>query len=290
MGQILRIEIGKAVRTKGFYFALCAGLFIALFQTVWFYQNVYKVNNDELSRLMDPDTADKEQAPWFETGILQGWMGCEIYSPCNQLFYLLFPLLAALPYGAGLYQDWDSGYICQMLTRCGRRRYFSVKMAAAFVSGGTVVLVPLLVNLILTACYLPAVGTDPLSMQAVVSNRDMWAVFFYGYPLIYALLYSVTDFIYGGIYACIALVVTHCFDSRFPVVAFPLLLHCCLYYGLDNLVPFFKRYNISDIINPAQLTGVNRWQAVLATAAVLMAVLVAVYAGVNTKKDILRER
>ena len=290
MKQLLRNEIKKSMRTKGFFIALCVGMSIGLFQMAWFYKNVYLPNNEEYAKVINAGYEDTLYGTWFETGILQAWMGSEIYSPCNQLFYLLFPLLAALPYGGSLYQEWGDGYAAQMISRCSRKKYFLAKAAGAFISGGTVVFVPLFLNFILTACYVPVIGTDPLSMQAVISNKDMWASLFFEEPALYAMAYMAVDFMYGGFFACISLAVTHCFDNIFSVIAFPMLFACCLYYGMDSLLPSFRSYNISDIINPAQLAGMNRCSAMaLATAATVL-ILTLVYCVANHKRDMLKQR
>jgi hypothetical protein len=268
--------------------SLTVGLLISLLQTLWYYNNVYTVNEEQLNIILNASYTDSYYASWFQSCLLEGWIGSEIFSPFNNLFYLLFPLLAALPFGLSLYNEWNGGYIYQVVSRCPRKTYFMAKAKAVFISGGAVVTIPLILNLLMAACYLPAVGSDVLANQAVVSNKEMWALLYYEKPVMYALAYIGVDFIFGGLYGLVALVVTHLFERRFTVLMFPLLLHCCLYFGLDNLITSAAKYNMADIINPAQLSGVNQEQALFVSVIGVSCISVVIYILTNLKKDILK--
>ena len=145
MRQVVSLELKKAFRTKGFYIALVVGLLISLYHTVWIYRYAYAPNNAEYEEVAEAGEMDKEYGYWYEIGVLDGWLGTELQSPCNQLFYLLLPFLAVLPYGSQLFSEWNNGYAGQMIIRCGRRRYLTARGIAAFVSGGCVIAIPLLV-------------------------------------------------------------------------------------------------------------------------------------------------
>ncbi len=56
--------------------------------------------------------------------------------PWEQGYYLLIPLLAALPHGLSLYQDITSGYAREIVVRVGKKAYIKAKYLAAFISGG----------------------------------------------------------------------------------------------------------------------------------------------------------
>ena len=105
MRQVVSLELKKAFRTKGFYIALMVGLLISLYHTVWIYRNVYAPNNVEYEKVTELGEMDKEYGYWYEIGVLDGWLGTELLSPCNQLFYLLLPFLAVLPYGSQVFSE-----------------------------------------------------------------------------------------------------------------------------------------------------------------------------------------
>lgn len=208
MRQVVSLELKKAFRTKGFYIALVVGLLISLYHTVWIYRYAYAPNNAEYEEVAEAGEMDKEYGYWYEIGVLDGWLGTELQSPCNQLFYLLLPFLAVLPYGSQLFSEWNNGYAGQMIIRCGRRRYLTARGIAAFVSGGCVIAIPLLVNFLSIACFMPIIVTDPMALQSVVPGRALLGDLVYEAPALYAAWYIFIDFIYGGLFALMALAIT----------------------------------------------------------------------------------
>lgn len=113
MRQVVSLELKKAFRTKGFYIALVVGLLISLYHTVWIYRYAYAPNNAEYEEVAEAGEMDKEYGYWYEIGVLDGWLGTELQSPCNQLFYLLLPFLAVLPYGSQLFSEWNNEWVCR---------------------------------------------------------------------------------------------------------------------------------------------------------------------------------
>lgn len=286
VGSVLKIEIKKAMKSKGFFLSLLAGFVIAGLQTVWFYRNKYTVNNEQYRYIVDLNYMDSQYGSWFENRILEGWIGCEAFSAYNQMFFLLMPLLSSMPYGISLLNEWKSGYAGQMIARCGRKRYLSAKFIAVFISGGIAAALPLVLNLLATACYLPIAGVDPLALQSFIWNADMWGKLYYEYPILYALGYICIDFIYGGIFACMTLVCTKWLENRFGAVMFPLMINCACYYGIGSLFITLNKFNFSVFINPAQPAPLtNRFDCILIVTVVLTAALAGVYAFSNRKRD-----
>ena len=290
MKNILNIEIKKAFRSKTFIFAVFLGLIIAILQIIWFYFNIYKQNNLLFSQINTLDIYDQEYGTWYETGILEAWLGCEGYSPFNQLYYVLFPLIAALPYGWSLFTEWKNGYINQMITRISKSRYMISKYISVFISGGITVTIPLILNFIINACYIPCIGTDAMSLQVILTAKSFGSELYFNKPVLYVLVYLLIDFIIGGIYACIALLVTHLFDSPFTVLTFPLLLHCCLLYGIDNLFMDFSPYNFAAFINPAHTSTNATLESMCVTIMLLLLFVTGIYYLMNKNKDVIKLR
>lgn len=285
MREVLKVELKKAFRSKGFIIALAAGIFIVVLQFVWFFRNTYRMNNQLYDYVMGLNYMDSNYGSWFETMLLEGWMGCECFSAYNNLFFLVFPLLAAVPYGISLCNEWRSGYAGQMLIRCGRKRYLTSKILAVFTSGGTAVAVPLLLSLLMMACFLPAYGSDPIAMQAALGNNNMWAGLFWEQPVLYALCYSLLDFVFGGIFACITLVCSRWLDNRFGAVMFPMLLNCTLYYGGISIFSELSRYNPNAYLNPEQPYGEISFSVLLPMLAIILVGLAVIYIFSNRRRD-----
>lgn len=83
----------KAFRSKGFLVAALSGVLLAVIQTIWAYQNIYQVNMKERNHILGLPVTDEHYGSWFQTCIMQGWIGCEYYSSFNQFLFLALPLL-----------------------------------------------------------------------------------------------------------------------------------------------------------------------------------------------------
>ena len=132
------------------------------------------------------------------------WIGGEVFSVAVSLFYTLLPLLAILPYGSSFSEEVHSGYIKVVISRCGRRTYFLSKFAAAFVSGGAVIVLPQTVSLLICAAVFPAVKPNVIYHQ-------------------YLALHHWIDFVFAGLFACLAISAAFFFRSRLAVIAVPFL-------------------------------------------------------------------
>jgi hypothetical protein len=270
--EVITTEMKKAFRSKGFFVAALAGVLVAVIQTIWAYQNIYQVNMKERNHILGLPVTDEHYGSWFQTCIMQGWIGCEYYSSFNQFLFLSLPLFAVLPYSISLYSEWKSGYAMQMLVRRGRKQYITGKALAVFFSGGCAIAAPLLISLLLSACYLPAVGIDPISLQNVVGNSMMWSALFFEKPILYAISYTGIVFVYGGIYAEIPLLCVGWMENRFGTLIFPMLLHCMLFYGVYNLFPKFAAYNPAMFVNPSQLVFGITFRGIVSVTVVILAV------------------
>ena len=263
-------------------------MLISLYHTVWIYRYAYAPNNAEYEEVAEAGEMDKEYGYWYEIGVLGGWLGTELQSPCNQLFYLLLPFLAVLPYGSQLFSEWNNGYAGQMIIRCGRRRYLTARGIAAFVSGGCVIAIPLLVNFLSIACFMPIIVTDPMALQSVVPGRALLGDLVYEAPALYAAWYIFIDFIYGGLFALMALAITQFCNNGFVLTILPLMFNCCMYYGVHNLIPDINAYNISLIPNPAQQGMKLTWHSLFLSMSGTFLILIVLFAASNYKKDVLR--
>lgn len=55
----------------------------------------------------------------------------------------------------------NSGYMRQMLVRAGEKSYLTAKFLATFIAGGLAMVVPLIINFMLTAMFIPAITPVP---------------------------------------------------------------------------------------------------------------------------------
>ncbi len=142
----------------------------------------------------------------FPNSAFSRWMGAWGYPIHPDLFYFLSPVLATLPFGWSLCSDSKNGYLNQIYTRGRRGRYLAAKALALFVSGGTAVAVPLIVNFVGTACVLPMILPDPVGIgYFMVLPMSFLGELYFENALLYNLAYYGIIFLAGGLMALLAI-------------------------------------------------------------------------------------
>ncbi len=248
----LKIEMTRMLRKPALMLVVAATILIVAAQTYSFGVTQRRAVNNSYEEMEDGEYHDLE---FFENSFIEGWIGCESYTPYNVMLYLIMPLLAAVPFSMCQSEEWKSGYAAQIITRCGRRRYMNARYVTVFVSGGSVMAVPLLVSMIVSMCYMPIINIDPLAFQSAVPTCYMFGYIYTYHPVGYVLLYTFIDFIYGGIIACMAMLISRFVKNRFTAMTFPAVLVYFLYYGVGRLsekATWLRTYNFAYFINPTQ--------------------------------------
>lgn len=278
-------EVKRMLRGKAMLVTVLVGVLIVALQTSWFVRNQRAATNNVYQLVVSSQADDVKNVDFYENSILEGWIGCDIRSVYNEMLFILFPLIAVLPFGLSLYMEWGTGYASQVITRCGRRKYIRAKFIATFLGGGLSITIPLALSLLVSACYLPVIRMAPMALQACISPVYMWGLIYLEHPVLYAVMYTLVDFAFGGIFACIALVISRFFSNWFGVLVFPSVLHYFLYYGIGNIFESLRKYNLAYFINPAQPIG-NKSSLFLAVATVsIIVILYFVYYKVNIKRE-----
>ncbi|MCI8554862.1 MAG: hypothetical protein HFJ80_07965 [Clostridiales bacterium] len=155
------------------------------------------------------------------------------YTP--ELYFLLLPLLATIPYGASFHTDLNSGLVKNLFLKTKKRHYFAAKYLAVFLSGAAAVLIPLLVNLALTAATLPSLMPEIGPRTFPVMTTDMWAGLFYTHPYAYLFAYLLLIALFSGFLPAISLCVSFYVKNRFAVLLSPFIL-CLFIHSVSQLL------------------------------------------------------
>ena len=131
--------------------------------------------------------------------LVQAWIGTDYLFAYNQMFYILLPVLACLPYGGSLYTDVKNGYDKNICVKASRLNYAFAKSVSVFLSGFVSVCLPLVVNLFIAAGmysnYVPerlnatSIALDDIYLFAAISDKN---------PAIYCLVYILVDSLFAG--------------------------------------------------------------------------------------------
>ena len=170
------------------------------------------------------------------------WIASDHVSAAVELFFVLIPLLVAIGYSWSFASDWQSGYIEQLLCRTLRQRYYFAKYAATFASGCLIVTIPLVINFLICACFIPSYMPDPFDARYIpISQTELFGTLFYSAPQVYVVLRIVVDGTLCGLWAVAILALSCIMRNRVALIALPyimllLLKHVgqCFYVFMRN--------------------------------------------------------
>lgn len=252
MFHILKTELKKAFGNKLFLVTLAVGLvigFVSAYQNISSYaraaaDNAYRMEVSEV--LFNP------LYPMFSP--YTNWIGGDYQYSMTSLFYLLLPLMASLAFGWSFCIEKKSGYIKNVVTRTKKTHYFLAKYIAVFLSGGAVIAIPLIVNFLTVACFIPAYQPDIFYSIYYAMEYHFLSELFYSAPLLYVLYVIVLDFVFSGLIATASMALTFFVKNRFAVVLLPFLLLLGIQYFQETLDDFFQL-----IISPIDFLKAYAW-------------------------------
>ncbi len=190
----------------------------------------------------------------FPNSAFSRWMGAWGYPIHPYLFYFLSPVLATLPFGWSLCSDSKNGYLNQIYTRGRRGRYLAAKALALFVSGGTAVAVPLIVNFVGTACVLPMILPDPVGIgYFMVLPMSFLGELYFENALLYNLAYYGIIFLAGGLMALLAIPLSLPLSNKILAVFAPFAV-CTLLAQFTTEVPYYS-FAPTTFMRPGQDYG-----------------------------------
>ncbi len=228
MKRLLKTELRKAIANPYFIVALGIGLLLCCAEAG------EVMGRDSFFQYLDEMAAGENDvfiSPASYSCFIF-WMSVGGDTVWCFMFYRIAPLLAIVPFGWSLASERRIGYVDQVYTRTKRVRYLAAKALAAFAVGGTVVVVPQLVNLALVATTAPAVVPEVFDVITTgIYHDNLWASWFYEAPGIYVAAYCVLDFVLCGTWASFVVLLGCLTVNRVAVLTIPYVA----IYGLQFL-------------------------------------------------------
>lgn len=222
MKSILKLEIKKAFRNKFFWISILIGSLITLLSFIpnvnYYFQNVANIQNGitDTGIISDPHACINT--------VFNSWIGGEPFSLGTSIYFFVFPLLTALPYGWSYSEEKQNGYRRLMVTKTGKKAYYTAKYLAVFLSGGVAMIFPLLLNFWMVSLVIPAVLPDVTAcIYYAVFGSSFLAELYYTVPFLYVTLYMVIDFLFCGLLACVSFAVSGVIRQKWVAVIVPFL-------------------------------------------------------------------
>ena len=184
----------------------------------------------------------------FPSSVFNRWMGSVMgLEPYATAYIYVCMLLAALPYCGLFVKDNKSQYILQYYSRVSKNKVHISRFVMTFVSGGIIVLIPILLNFMATTMFLPAL--NPVENGDFL-NRGMsfMSNLYSDHIFVYILVYMIQTILYGGAFSVISLAVSFYFDNSFLTIIMPFIS----FYGVGVLSSICK--NIFDTYTFSPMT------------------------------------
>lgn len=236
--KLLRIELQRVFRNKATYVVFIIACSISLLHV---FHNV--VPRVEAWNEMALNLKSDMQYPYHLFG---EWICGNSYNLEGFLYFMILPLLAVLPHSLSFCVDKENGYIKQMYMRLDRGYYLAAKFGAVFLTGGLVVVLPLVLNLAVCAALLPALKPQGLA-GTFINASVLWSGIYESHPLLYVAIYLFIDFMLGGLIAGLPLFFSFFTEKKFIVLLMPFIMHifiysACMMTGFPNAVQYSPVY------------------------------------------------
>lgn len=180
----------------------------------------------------------------YQTTLFNSWIGQDSISVFSFIYYMLFPILCAIPYSWSFINDSKNGYVRQLLVRCRKKELLVNRYIAVFSSGGCVTIIPLLVNFFLTAAVLPSLRPQASTFYFAIYSSSFMGDFFYIHPWLYTWIYFGLNFCFAGFLATLSLAVSSYVEHTLTVLLFPTMVYLftfslTLITNLEKICPFY---------------------------------------------------
>ncbi len=285
--RYLKIELKKAFANKwllGTLIVMSALAVICAIGTKDFFEQQYASLLAQ-SNFYDPD--------YSMTSMYSYLLFTRSDQPSTEAFYILLPLAAVLPYSWSLCDEKRISYLENVYTRIGRSKYLSAKSAASFSCSFVVVAVPLTLNLIVSACLIPAFETNIATViySGIVAER-LWSSAYYCQPLLYCLQFILLTSCFSGAWGCIVQLAGAFVSRPDKLLASSYVLLCCIQAFEENVQGCITGSSIDylsisplDFIRGVSATGAqtNELSFLLWIPILVAAGLVLVF--INRKRD-----
>ncbi len=217
--------------------------------------------------------------------LVQSWIGTDYLFAYNQMFFILLPVLACLPYGGSLYTDIKTGYDKNICVKTSRLNYAFAKSVSVFLSGFASVCLPLAMNLFIAAGMYPNYIPERLNATSIpLDDVYLFAAIFDKHPAVYCLIYILIDSLFAGAMALISLSLTVKVKSSFTAIVTPMVFFFMfdIFVGVKD----YGNWSVTAMLNPRQYMH-TYWYQMIIVYLVIFSVNTTVITLISRKRDIL---
>ena len=262
--RIIRFELYRVFHSKTFYISILLGMIICVLDIITF--------------CFEFGTSGRHY-------LIQAWIGTDYQFAYNEMFYVLLPLIASLPYGGSLYWDIKTGYDRNICTRASRGMYAFAKSLAVFLSTVISVSFSLGVDLFIVAGIFPNFIPERLEFMSIgLLDRHLFTLIYSYHPALYCLIFIIIDGMFAGAVALTSLSLSKVVKSHFSAVVAPMVIaviSSMIFSGDDQ-----GNWGILGMINPRQYVT-TLWYQMLLIYIGLLTVNLIIIGLISRKRDVI---
>ncbi|WP_439443475.1 hypothetical protein ACSMFR_00635 [Listeria aquatica] len=194
------------------------------------------------------------------------WMSIDPFNTMSAIFFILLPLIAALPAGSLLRKDIDSGFIYQSLIKSNVRQVLRSYLSISFGLGFIVVLIPLAVNFGLYFFLFPNIVPDNLlnSNLLIIHQNTLFVTLYYSHPFLHAALSILWSAFWGGLFSLFVTASSLWIKNTFIALMSGLVLQIILLI-ISSFLPTLKTGSLApfEFTRETALTTNIKWLPIL---------------------------
>ena len=258
--NLLREEVYRIFHTPTFLLVLSLLILLVIVDGVIAYWEYCQNLASTLNSIPLQEDGTFSQLPFLQTKTLyNSWIGGHPNSALSFVFIYTIPVYAAIAYSWMYLSEEHNGYLA---ARTGKLSYFFSKHLAVFLAGALVVLIPMLVSLLFTACLIPAYKPRvDLALYYQVGSASLLREMYYSYPLGAVACNMAVVTVFAGLWSTVPLAVSYFVKNRFIALFAPYLVLLFLVVSAGRAL-VFRSYLATSIFDYLQLTGTSMSQSV----------------------------
>ena len=280
MIKLINLELRKLFHTKSFYFCISVGIIF----TIWLVLD--QIQETKETQAIIEKYGSIKMGLYYPDSLYNHFIGLDYWHKQPQILYMLFPLLASIPYSSSYCIEKKSGYLKVMLTRTERKRYYISKFISVYLSGFITVFLILILSLIISMMFYPMLRPEPITAQFPVAiGNSMFKEMFIDHPMSYTLLYIIIDSIFFGLCASISLIVGSITNRTFVATVSSTII----YYISSFITSSFKLYTSNPAIYlvPYQPFDGIRIEVIILQCFIIFCICWIQFVFKEAKKDVL---
>ncbi|RYL87305.1 hypothetical protein [Sporolactobacillus sp. THM19-2] len=223
---MLRMEIQRVTHRPVFWFLILIGAVLAIWPVIqeW------------------PQISSSEDYAFYPGSPYVIWM--YFVGDTRNIYILIFPLLASLAYADAYAEDFNTGFIKNIVTKMNKRKYLFVRYLVNYCVGGFVAVFPLIFNFLGEMTAFPLIENNYYFGMNLVTDLSFFPQLYYQHPILYLLVRLLLLFLLGGVLASIGLAFSTAVKNRYIALVFPFLV----FMGFDLFTySFLGKYSISGL-------------------------------------------